>query len=213
MTAKTGKTPKTSKSGKTGKSSARGTLWVTGNDEADALLNRDPLALLIGMLLDQQIAIELAFLGPHRLAERLGGSLDAREIADMEPDKFLAIVATKPALHRFPKSMGGRLQALCEHIVDNYDGDAGAIWRGVRSAEVMRDRLLALPGYGDEKVKIFVALLAKRFGKRPAGWEDIAGDFADELPRSVADLHSAEALAALRERRADLTAAQKAEKG
>ncbi len=185
-----------------------GTLWVTGNHEADALLNRDPLALLIGMLLDQQIAIELAFLGPFRLAERLGGDLDARRIAQMDPDEFLAIVATKPALHRFPKSMGGRLQALCEYIVEHYDGDAAAIWRGVRSAETLRDRLLDLPGYGDEKVKIFVALLAKRFGKQPAGWETIAGDFADALPRSVADLDSADALAALRERRAALKAAK-----
>lgn len=193
-------------------SRTNGTLWVTGNDEADALLNTDPLALLIGMLLDQQIAIELAFLGPFRLAERLGGDLDARVIAEMDPEAFLAIVATKPALHRFPKSMGGRLQSLCEHIVENYDGDAGAIWRGVRSSETLRDRLLALPGYGDEKVKIFVALLAKRFGKQPAGWEAIAGDFADELPRSVADLDSPDALAALRERRAALKAAKKTAK-
>lgn len=184
----------------------KGTLWVTGNEEADALLNSDPLALVIGMLLDQQIAIELAFLGPFRLAERLGGQLDAQKIADMHPEVFLEIVATKPALHRFPKSMGGRIQALCAFVVETYDGDAGAVWRGVRSSEILRDRLLDLPGYGDEKVKIFVALLAKRFGKQPAGWEQIAGDFADELPRSVADLDSAEALAALRERRAKLKA-------
>ena len=190
-----------------------GTLWVTGNDEADALLNRDPLALLIGMLLDQQIAIELAFLGPFRLAERLDTvDLDAQVIADMDPDAFLAIVATKPALHRFPKSMGGRIQALCQYIVDHYDGDAAAIWRGIRSADALRDRLLALPGYGDEKVKIFVALLAKRFAKHPKGWEDVAGDYADDLPRSVADLDSAEALAALRDRRAALKAAKKAAK-
>lgn len=189
-----------------------GTLWVTGNTEADHLLNTDPLALLIGMLLDQQIAIELAFLGPFRLNERMGGTLDAHQIAIADPDEFIAIVATKPALHRFPKSMGGRIQQLCQHIDEHYDGDAAKVWKGVRSAQTLHDRLADLPGYGDEKVKIFIALLAKRFAKAPKGWEDFAGDFADALPRSVADLDSPEALAALRARRAEIKAAQKAAK-
>lgn len=191
------------------KAQNQGTLWVTGSAEADALLNSQPLAVLIGMLLDQQIAIELAFLGPYRLAERLGGRLDAHDIAVMDPDAFIELVQTKPALHRFPKSMGGRLQAMCQHLDDEYGGDASALWHDVDDAKELRKRLLAVPGYGDQKVKIFVALLAKRFGVQPAGWESVAGDFADDLPRSVADLDSAEALAALRERRATLKAAAK----
>lgn len=184
-----------------------GTLAVTGDADADRLLNNDPLALMIGMLLDQQIAIELAFIGPARLADRLGGSLDAAAIADMAPDDFVEICRTKPALHRFPASMARRIQDMCRHLVDLYDGDAEAIWRRVRRAEVVRDRLMAVPGFGPEKVRIFTALLAKRFGRRPAGWEDVAGVFADDELRSVADLDSPEALVALREKRRALKAA------
>lgn len=184
-----------------------GTLAVTGDRAADRLINTDPLALMIGMLLDQQIAIELAFIGPFRLADRLGGTLDARVIADMDPDAFVEICRTKPALHRFPASMGGRIQEMCRHLVEHYDGDAGAIWRGVRRAEVLAERLDAVPGFGPEKVKIFTAVLAKRFGKRPAGWEEVAGVFADDELRSVADLDSPEALVALREKRRAMKAA------
>jgi uncharacterized HhH-GPD family protein len=185
----------------------RGTLAVTGDTAADRLLNTDPLALLIAMLLDQQIAIELAFIGPSRLAERLGGHLDAARISDMDPDEFAAIVRTKPALHRFPASMAGRIQAMCRHLVDEYDGDAAAIWRRVRSAETLRARLEAIPGFGPEKVKIFTAVLAKRFGRRPTGWERVAGVFADDQMRSVADLDSPAAVTALRDRRRALKAA------
>lgn len=184
-----------------------GTLAVTGDARADQLLNDDPLALLIGMLLDQQIAIELAFMGPSRLAERLGGGLDAHRIAGMDPDEFVEIVRTKPALHRFPAAMGGRIQEMCRHLVEEYDGDAAAIWRRVRSAATLRERLAALPGFGPEKVKIFTAVLAKRFDRRPAGWEGVAGVFADDELRSVADLDSPEALRRLRERRRALKAA------
>ena len=185
----------------------RGTLAVTGDAEADRLLNTDPLALMIGMLLDQQIAIELAFIGPARLAERLGGSLDAETIAVMAPDDFVEICRTKPALHRFPASMAKRIQDMCRHVVEHYDGDAAAIWRRVRRAEVVQERLSAVPGFGPEKVRIFTALLAKRFGRRPAGWEEVAGVFADDDLRSVADLDSPEALVALREKRRALKAA------
>ncbi|NNE74456.1 MAG: Fe-S cluster assembly protein HesB [Acidimicrobiales bacterium] len=180
----------------------KGTLWVTGDAAADDLVNREPLALVLALLLDQQIAIELAFKGPARLAERLGGSLDAEAIAAYDPDDFAEIVRTKPALHRFPKSMAGRIQALCAHLVEHYDGDAAGLWRGVRRASVLVERLEAVPGFGPEKVQITVAVLAKRFGRQPAGWEDVAGRFADEELRSVADLDSAEAVAALRARRA-----------
>lgn len=186
-----------------------GSLVVTGDEAADRLVNTDPLALLIAMLLDQQIAIELAFMGPARLAERLGGALDAATIADMDPDAFAEIARTKPALHRFPAAMGGRIQELCRHLVETYDGDAGAIWRRVRRADVLEERLAALPGFGPEKVQIFTAVLAKRFGRRPAGWEAVAGPFADDQLRSVADLDSLDARAELRERRRAMKAAGK----
>ncbi len=186
-----------------------GTLAVTGDASADRLLNNDPLALMIGMLLDQQIAIELAFVGPSRLAQRLGGSLDAHQIAAMDPEEFVEICRTKPALHRFPASMGGRIQEMCRHLVEHYEGDAAAIWRRVRVADVLRDRLAEVPGFGPEKVKIFTALLAKRFGRQPSGWETVAGVFADDELRSVADLDSPEALIALRERRKAMKAAGK----
>ena len=186
-----------------------GTLAVTGNADADRLLNHDPLALMIAMLLDQQITIELAFRGPARLAERLGGEVDARVIASMAPDDFIEICRTKPALHRFPTSMAGRIQDMCRHVVDHYDGDAARIWRRVRRAETTRDRLLEVPGFGPEKVQIFIALLAKRFDLRPPGWEDAAGAFADGELRSVADIDSPEALLALREKRRALKAAGK----
>lgn len=183
-----------------------GTLAVTGDRDADGLLNRDPLALMIGMLLDQQVAIEFAFLGPHRLAERLGGHLDAKVIASMPPEEFVELCRARPALHRFPAAMADRLQAMCRHLVDHYDGDAAAIWRRVRRADTLRDRLLAVPGFGPEKTRIFIALLAKRFGRRPTGWEDEAGVFSDAELRSVADLDSPEALVALRDRRRMLKA-------
>lgn len=179
----------------------RGTLAVTGDRAADQLVNSDPLALMIAMLLDQQISIELAFMGPARLAERLGGELDAAVIAAMDPAEFVEIARTKPALHRFPAAMGERIQQMCRHLVDHYDGDAAAVWRGVRRADVLATRLAAVPGFGPEKVQIFTAVLAKRFGRAPSGWEAVAGVFADEELRSVADLDSARQVAALRERR------------
>ncbi|MFT5202965.1 MAG: putative HhH-GPD family protein [Candidatus Aldehydirespiratoraceae bacterium] len=186
-----------------------GTLAVTGDASADRLLNNDPLALMIGMLLDQQIAIELAFIGPSRLAERLGGGLDAEIIASMDPEKFSRIAGQKPALHRFPTAMGGRIQEMCRHIVDEYNGDAAGIWRRVRTGESLQERLEAVPGFGPEKVKIFTAVLAKRFGKQPTGWEEVAGVFADDEMRSVADLDSPEAVAELRAKRRAMKAANK----
>ncbi len=176
----------------------RGTLYITGEAEADQLLNTQPLALLIGMLLDQQVPMEWAFIGPARLTDRLGGVLDAAEIAAMNPDDFADLVKTKPALHRYPGSMATRIQQLCQHLVDEYDCDAEAVWRGVRRGDRLFERLLALPGYGEEKAQIFVAILAKRFEKKPEGWETMAGPFADTTPRSVADIHDEESLATVR---------------
>jgi uncharacterized HhH-GPD family protein len=172
---------------------------ITGNDDADKLLEDDPLALLVGMLLDQQVPMEWAFTGPYTLQQRLGGSLDATQIASMDPDDFLAICKGPPAIHRFPGSMGKRVQALAQAIVDDYGGDAEAIWRDVESGAELRRRLLALPGYGPDKTSIFIALLAKRLGVRPDGWQEAAGPFGDDTPRSVADIDSPESLARVRQ--------------
>ena len=175
------------------------TLPITGDLDADALLINEPFALVIGMLLDQQVPMEWAFKGPTTLKTRLGGRLNAVEIASMDVDEFIAVCATKPAIHRFPASMGRRVWELSSFVVDQYDGDAGRIWKGVRSGETLYQRLRDLPGFGDEKAKIFMAILAKRFGKRPVGWEQAAAPFSDDEPRSVADVADAESLARVRE--------------
>jgi uncharacterized HhH-GPD family protein len=172
---------------------------ITNNDEANELLVSDPLALLIGMLLDQQVPMEWAFLGPFSLQQRLGGTLDATAIAAMDPDDLVEVFVTKPALHRYPAAMARRTHELCQFIVDTYDGDPARIWRGVRTGDELYRRLRALPGYGDEKSRIFMAILAKRLGKKPAGWEDAASPFSDTTPRSVADIDSPEAFARVRE--------------
>ncbi|HLT70845.1 MAG TPA: HhH-GPD-type base excision DNA repair protein [Acidimicrobiales bacterium] len=172
---------------------------VTGDPEADRLLAEDPLALLIGMLLDQQVPMEWAFSGPLRLRERLGGRLDAAEIAAMDPDRLQEVFKGPPALHRFPGSMAKRTQALCQHLVDEYDGSAAAVWEGVGSGRELVARVRELPGFGAEKAKIFSALLAKRFGVRPEGWEEATAPFSDDQPRSVADIDSPEALERVRQ--------------
>jgi uncharacterized HhH-GPD family protein len=177
----------------------QGTLAVTGDEAADHLVNTDPLALLLAMMLDQQVPMEWAFGAPYRLKERLGGTLDARTIADMDTDELIAVFKGPPALHRFPGSMAKRVQDLCRVIVDDYDGDAAALWADVETGAELYSRLTALPGYGKEKARIFTAVLAKRMGVQPAGWEEMAGPFADPTPRSVADIDSAESLARVRE--------------
>jgi uncharacterized HhH-GPD family protein len=175
------------------------TIPITGDPDSDALLVTDPLALTIGMLLDQQVSMELAFAGPAKLRDRLGDRFSATAIAAMDPDEFEAICREKPAVHRFPTAMAGRIQALCRHLVEHYDGNAAKVWSGVRSGAALHARVSALPGFGDEKTKIFIALLAKRLGKQPAGWETVAAPFSDEVPRSVADVDSPESLAKVRE--------------
>ncbi len=176
---------------------ARATFPITGDADADALLVDEPLALVIGMLLDQQVPMEWAFRGPARLKERLGG-LDAHAIAAMTPDALDEIFREKPALHRFPSAMAKRTHALCEHVVAEYDGDVAKLWRRQKDPEVVFERIRALPGYGDEKARIFLAILGKRLGKAPAGWERLAGPFGDATPRSVADIDSPEAFARVR---------------
>jgi uncharacterized HhH-GPD family protein len=172
-------------------------IRVTGDDDADRLLSEDPLALLIGMLLDQLVPMEWAFRGPLRLRERLG-ALDAAGIAARSPDELEAVFRRPPALHRFPSAMAQRTHALCRHLVEHYDGQAGRVWSDVGDGRALLRRLRALPGYGDEKARIFIAVLAKRFGVLPAGWREAAAPFSDDVPRSVADVDSPEALQRVR---------------
>jgi uncharacterized HhH-GPD family protein len=171
---------------------------VTGDPDADQLLVANPLALLIGMLLDQQVPMEWAFRGPATLRDRLG-TLDARAIAELPPDELEAVFRAKPAVHRYPASMAKRTQALCRQLVDEYRGDAAAVWRDAPDGAELLRRLRDLPGFGAEKSKIFLALLAKRLGVRPAGWEQAAAPFSDSAPRSVADIDSPETLAQVRD--------------
>jgi uncharacterized HhH-GPD family protein len=180
--------------------SARPSFPVTGDAAADELLVEDPLALLLGMMLDQQVPMEWAFHSPHRLAERMGTDrLDARTIAEMPPDELEKLFKGPPALHRFPGAMAKRAQEVCQHLVDDYDGDAAALWRDPESGAALVKRVQALPGFGKEKSRIFCALLAKRFGVRPEGWEQATEPFSDDQPRSVADIDSREAFGRVRE--------------
>lgn len=159
---------------------------------ADELVNCEPLALLIAMLLDQQVPLTWAFNGPNRLVERLGRPLDAAAIADLDPDQFAALAGTPPAIHRYHRSMAGRIQAMCRYLVEHYDGRADDIWRDTDDASLVAERLGALPGFGAEKVKITLAVLVKRFDRELLGWEALAAPFSDDQPRSVADVGSAE---------------------
>jgi uncharacterized HhH-GPD family protein len=174
------------------------TLPVTGDPEADKLLVDDPLALTIGMLLDQQVPMEWAFSGPLRLRDKLGGRLDATEIAALDPGDLEAMFKGPPALHRYPGSMANRTQALCQYLVDHYGGDAAAVWTGVDDGGELLRRVMALPGFGTDKARIFTALLAKRFGVQPPGWEEATAPFSDDQPRSVADIDSVESLQRVR---------------
>jgi uncharacterized HhH-GPD family protein len=164
-------------------------LYITGIPQADALLRRDGTALLIGMLLDQQVPMEWAFTAPYTIKQRLG-HVDATKIAKMNVDRFVAMCCEKPAIHRFPASMGKRIHAMCTIIADDYKGKGANVWKGVEDAAELTARLRKLPGYGAEKTEIFIALLGKRFGIRPKGWKTEAGEFSDNQPRSVADIHS-----------------------
>lgn len=168
------------------------TIPITGDEAADSLLVEDPLALLLGMMLDQQITMEKAFMGPYVLQERLGRKLDAADIAAMDPEELETVFKTVPAIHRFPGSMAKRAQSLCQALVESYDGDASAVWRDVDTGKELVTRLQKLPGFGKEKSKIFAALLAKRLGVRPVGWEEATAPFSDDQPRSVADIGSRE---------------------
>ncbi len=180
---------------------ARIALHITGDDTADAVLSRDPLALLIGMVLDQQVTIEKAFSSPADLVQRLGtkGPLNAATIAAMDPDELAAVFREQPALHRYPGSMAGRVQAVCRVVADEYKNKADNIWKGVQSGDELLRRLRALPGFGEQKAKIFAALLGKQLGVCPEGWRTVTTPYGKEgSSLSVADITDPQSLAKVR---------------
>jgi uncharacterized HhH-GPD family protein len=198
------------------RSAATSTRGVTGPDalhftadpEANRLLAQDPLAVLIGMLLDQQVTMEWAFGAPLLLKRRLGADrFDASSIAAMDPAALDALFRAKPALHRYPGSMAKRTHDLCTYIVEHYDGRTEAIWTGAATGDELLARVLALPGFGKDKARIFVALLGKRLGVQPPGWEQAAADWA-----SIADVDSFERISEIREKKRAVKAAKKAAK-
>ena len=176
------------------------TLRIAQDDAADELLSRDPLALLLGMLLDQQFPMERAFAAPRLLADRLGvRTLSAAGLADADPDELTRVFQGPPALHRYPGSMAGRAQSLCRLLVERYDGRAENLWADVPDGATLLRRLGELPGFGTQKAKIFVALLGKRYGVTPRGWREAAGDYGVEgSTRSVADITGPDSLAEVR---------------
>jgi uncharacterized HhH-GPD family protein len=186
-------------------------IWLTTDSEANELLDREPLALLIGMLLDQQITIETAFMGPRKILDRIG-AMDARTIAEYDPEKFAALCSTPPAIHRFPGSMAKRIQTLCRGLVEEYDGDAAGVWTSgdPSGAEVLK-RLKALPGFGDVKARIFLALLGKQRGLSAKGWQKAAGEFGKKGTHlSVADITDEASLQQVRAYKKQMKAAAKA---
>jgi uncharacterized HhH-GPD family protein len=186
-------------------------LMLSRQVEADALLDRDPLALVIGMVLDQQIPLEKAFSGPYVLAERLGHVPDAAEIAGMSEDDLVAIFSRPPALHRFPGSMAKRVQAMCQVVVDRYGNDVTTFWTQAADGTDLLKRVGALPGFGKQKAQIFVALLGKQYGVDVPGWRAAAGEFGPaETYKSVADIHDDVSLAKVRDYKKQLKAAAKA---
>ena len=188
-------------------------LQLVQDPAADALLDANPFALLVGMLLDQQIPMEVAFSGPKKIADRIGG-VDAREIADYDPEAFAASCSKTPAVHRFPGSMAKRIQTLAHEIVDRYDGEAAGLWTAgdPDGAEVLR-RLKGLPGFGEQKAKIFLALLGKQYGVTPNGWREAAGDYGSAGSfMSVADVKDAGSLEKVRSYKKKAKAAAKAAK-
>jgi uncharacterized HhH-GPD family protein len=173
-------------------------VTIAQDPDADAVLAKDPFALLTGMLLDQQYPMEHAFRGPFKILSRFG-TLDPEAIAAADPDEFAALCSTPPAIHRYGKSMAGRVQQLARVIVDEYDGEASRVWTEASSGAELMKRLQKLPGYGEQKAKIFTALLAKQFDVKPRGWTTVVGDYGKKGYRSVADVVDAGSLAKVRE--------------
>jgi uncharacterized HhH-GPD family protein len=186
------------------------TISMPVEPDANELLSRDPLALLIGMLLDQQVPLERAFSAPYDLVRRLGHEPTALELATSDPEALAAVFAERPALHRYPKSMAARVQALCQLIVARYDGDAARVWGDATDGTDLRKRVAELPGFGAQKAQIFVALLGKQLGVQPAGWREAAGAFGEPGTYcSVADISDDDSLARVRAYKQQLKAAAK----
>jgi uncharacterized HhH-GPD family protein len=186
-------------------------LHISQDEAADELVSSDPLALLVAMVLDQQIPLERAFSSPRDLRDRLGGRLDAALIASMAPDQLASVFAERPALHRFPVSNAARVQQLCQVLMDEYDGKAALVWEGAATGAELLRRVRALPGFGDQKAKIFVALLGKQLGVRPPGWQEVSRPFGDPGSYfSVADITGLDSLARVRAHKAAMKAAAKA---
>ncbi|MFC5822869.1 HhH-GPD-type base excision DNA repair protein [Nonomuraea insulae] len=187
-------------------------IQLAQRSEADELLGRSPLALLVGMLLDQQIPMEWAFTGPYTISQRLGHDLTAAEIAASDPEAFTALLAEKPAVHRYPKAMAARVQQLAAYLVEHYDGQPAKIWTDVTDGRELLKRLMALPGYGKQKAQIFLALLGKQLGVQPPGWREAAGLYGEEgSHRSVADVVDADSLTRVRAAKQEAKLAAKAE--
>ena len=179
-------------------------LNFTESEEANRLLADDPLALLLGMLLDQQFPMERAFYGPQLLKERLGRDLNPRDLATMDPEELAEVFRGPPAIHRYWGSMAKRTQALCQSLLDEYDGDAARVWTDAEDGKALLKRLKALPGFGDGKSRVFIGVLGKRLGAAPAGWEDVAADWP-----SIADVASYDDVAVLREQKRAMKAQKK----
>jgi uncharacterized HhH-GPD family protein len=184
-------------------------LHLTGDDRADQVLTDDPFALLVGMLLDQQYPMEHAFRGPAKILDRFG-TLDPAAIAAADPEEFAVMASTPPAIHRYGRSMAGRVQALAAIVNEQYDGRAERLWTEASSGSDLLARVMALPGFGKQKAQIFVALLAKQVDVRPEGWESAVGDYALDGHRSVADVTDPESLQKVREYKKAKKAAAKA---
>jgi len=190
------------------------TIWMPVGPEANELLSRSPLALLIAMLLDQQVTLEKAFSAPLDLVRRLGHEPAAAELADFDPDRLAAVFSERPALHRYPRAMAARVQEMARLIVEQYDGDAAGLWETAGTGAELLRRVAALPGFGAQKAQIFVALLGKQLGVRPDGWREAAGAFGTEGTRfSVADITDQDSLGEVRSHKQAMKAAAKAKAG
>jgi uncharacterized HhH-GPD family protein len=191
---------------------AKITLHLTGNPEADEVISRDPLALLIGMVLDQQVTMEKAFWAPSELARRLGGPLNASAIASMDPEKFATLFKEKPALHRFPGSMASRVQEVCRIVAEDYAGKADLLWKDLPDGPALVKRLTTLPGFGQQKARIFAALLGKQLGVQPTGWRAAVTPFGRAGTHlSLADITDAASLAKVRAHKQAMKAKARAE--
>jgi len=189
-------------------------LWISGDPAADALLDADPFALLVGMLLDQQMTMEAAFAGPHKLAQRMGG-LDPVAIAQAEPAAFEELCATPPAVHRYPRAMAGRIQAVAREVGAASGGDTARLWTdGAPDGPTVLCRLEALPGFGAAKARIFLALLGKQRGLDAPGWREAAGPYGESgVHRSVADVTDPQSLALVRATKQAAKAAARTARG